>query len=174
MPRSLAACKFVFLCDDTVKSPLQAPYTSLYQVVSAKEQTMDILIDDCVTTVSLHRIKPAFVELDPPPLSPNEDGPLPPHHPHDSPTHNLGQQSIDTSGASPVRGFNSSHSQSSTFLEPLPTPSSSPSSLSNLNSSGPSGSQHPNLSQHSNQPASATPTLPHTPPVSPEPPPPPS
>ncbi|XP_046987211.1 uncharacterized protein LOC124579730 [Schistocerca americana] len=65
VPKALDTCKFVFLHDDTVKAPLQPPYTGLYRVVKQTSNTMDIIIKGSVTTVSLSRAKPAHVKFSP-------------------------------------------------------------------------------------------------------------
>lgn len=71
VPRLLETCGYVFLRDDTIKAPLQPPYTGPFKVIRRTGNTMDISIKGSPTTVSLCRVKPAVVELslpDPPQL----------------------------------------------------------------------------------------------------------
>lgn len=60
--RALHSCEYVFLRDDTVRAPLHLPFTGLYKIMKCSQNNMDILINDCVITMSLNRVKPAFFE----------------------------------------------------------------------------------------------------------------
>lgn len=66
--RDLPTASHVFLRDDTVRRPLQQPYTGPYKIINRKEKTMTINIRGKSVEVSLDRIKPAHIEqFDTPP-----------------------------------------------------------------------------------------------------------
>ena len=62
IPRELSSCKHVFLRVDSLRSPLQPPYTGPYKVLSRTAKCVIINLDGRRVTVSLDRIKPAFIE----------------------------------------------------------------------------------------------------------------
>ncbi|MES9976195.1 MAG: reverse transcriptase domain-containing protein [Candidatus Thiodiazotropha sp.] len=64
IPPHLSTCPFVFLRTDSIRRPLQAPYTGPHRVVQRKDKTF--IIDQCgrQETVSIDRLKPAFTEVD--------------------------------------------------------------------------------------------------------------
>ena len=59
--KSLTDCSHVFLRVDTVRKPLQQPYTGPHKVISRGDKCFDIFINGTVKTVSIDRLKPAFV-----------------------------------------------------------------------------------------------------------------
>lgn len=59
----LKAAKYVFIRMDDHKKPLQAPYNGPYQVLKRNEKHFKVNINGKHRTVSIDRIKPAFVEL---------------------------------------------------------------------------------------------------------------
>lgn len=69
--KDLSSSTHVFLRDDTVRRPLQPPYTGPYQVVdrASNGKTMTLVIKGKRVVVSVNRIKPAFID---------HTGPLPP------------------------------------------------------------------------------------------------
>ncbi|KAL1448538.1 hypothetical protein WDU94_000615 [Cyamophila willieti] len=65
--------KYVFLRDDAVKPPLSLPYSGPYLVVERGDKYFNIKIMNKVKTVTIDRLKPAFLpvaEETPPPHSP--------------------------------------------------------------------------------------------------------
>lgn len=64
--KNLASASHVFLRDDTVRRPLQPPYTGPHPVLerAADGKTLTISIKGKRSTVSVDRIKPAFVDHD--------------------------------------------------------------------------------------------------------------
>lgn len=63
--KDLPTASHVFLRDDTVKSPLQQPYTGPYQVIRRHERAYAILVKGKEVTVSIDRLKPAYIARDP-------------------------------------------------------------------------------------------------------------
>ena len=57
----LKDCAFVFLRHDGVKKPLQNPYDGPYKVLNKSEKTFIIEVNGRESTVSLDRLKPAFI-----------------------------------------------------------------------------------------------------------------
>ena len=76
VPDALATCTHVFLRHDAIRKPLTTPYDGLYCVFSRSDKTMKIDIKGKSVTVSMDRVKPAFLEddlpavPDPQPISP--------------------------------------------------------------------------------------------------------
>lgn len=62
--KDLSHSSHVFLRDDTVRGALQAPYTGPYQVLERGDKTFKVLIKDKQVTVSVDRIKPAYLLAD--------------------------------------------------------------------------------------------------------------
>lgn len=60
----LRVCSHVFLRHDAVRKPLQAPYDGPYKVILRREKTFDIEIKGTSHTVSIDRLKPAFMAMD--------------------------------------------------------------------------------------------------------------
>lgn len=82
--KDLPTASHVFLRDDTVRRPLQPPYTGPYAVLqrSADGKTLTLAVKNREVVVSIDRVKPAFVDLDSfpsstestiPPASPPQD-----------------------------------------------------------------------------------------------------
>jgi cleavage and polyadenylation specificity factor subunit 1 len=61
---SLQSCSHVFLRVDSVKPPLSPPYTGPHPVISRKEKNFVLKINDKNITVSIDRIKPAYILSD--------------------------------------------------------------------------------------------------------------
>ena len=59
--KDLKTCSHVFLRHDAVRKPLQSPYDGPYLIQSRKDKTFDIDFGGKTVTVSLDRLKPAFV-----------------------------------------------------------------------------------------------------------------
>lgn len=64
--KDLATATHIWLRDDTVRRPLQPPYTGPYRVIRRGDKTFTIDLKGKESTVSIDRIKPAHVE---PPIS---------------------------------------------------------------------------------------------------------
>lgn len=62
--KDLSSATHVFLRDDTVRRPLQPPYTGPYQVIHRAEdsKTMTLYIRGKSVVVSIDRLKPAFID----------------------------------------------------------------------------------------------------------------
>ena len=65
--KDLALCSHVFLRDDSLRGALQPPYTGPYEVLERGEKTFKISIKGKSVTVSIDRIKPAYILSDPSP-----------------------------------------------------------------------------------------------------------
>ncbi|XP_023718472.1 uncharacterized protein LOC111870420 [Cryptotermes secundus] len=59
--RDLGNCTHVFLRQDAALRALEAPYRGLYQVLTRRDKTMQILVRDRPVTVSTDRVKPAYM-----------------------------------------------------------------------------------------------------------------
>lgn len=57
----LATCKYVFVRHDAVRRPLQPPYDGPYQVISRDQRSFIIKIRDRNESVTIDRLKPAFI-----------------------------------------------------------------------------------------------------------------
>lgn len=62
----LNVCSHVFVRNDTVRKPLQPPYDGPYKVLARRDKTFDIEIRGTAQTISLDRLKPAFIARDNP------------------------------------------------------------------------------------------------------------
>ncbi|KAF7251385.1 hypothetical protein EG68_07618 [Paragonimus skrjabini miyazakii] len=58
------SCTYVFLQNDTVKTPLQPPYDDLFLVIKRSPKCFTIQKDNRTNTISLDRLKPAHIEND--------------------------------------------------------------------------------------------------------------
>ncbi|KAJ0169157.1 hypothetical protein K1T71_014924 [Dendrolimus kikuchii] len=67
--KDLATSKYIFLRDDRVRGSLEPPYSGPYEVLSRGDKTFDILYKGKKVTVSIDRIKPAYILSDPSPSS---------------------------------------------------------------------------------------------------------
>lgn len=63
---SLNSCSHVFLRTDSVKPPLTPPYTGPHKVITRNDKTFVLEINGKNITVSIDRIKPAFILCDSP------------------------------------------------------------------------------------------------------------
>jgi hypothetical protein len=66
VPRSLHTAKFVFVRVDSVKKPLQPPYDGPYRVLSTGDKYFKVLVRGKPNTISVDRLKPAYVEANAP------------------------------------------------------------------------------------------------------------
>lgn len=57
----LSKVTHVFLRDDTVRKPLSPPYAGPYRVISRREKTLEIQMERRIVTVSMDRVKPAYI-----------------------------------------------------------------------------------------------------------------
>lgn len=64
--KDLETASHVFLRDDSVRPSLKPPYTGPYKVVSRGDKTISITIGSKDVSVSLDRVKPAYVDNSPP------------------------------------------------------------------------------------------------------------
>lgn len=62
--KELATTSHVYLRDDTVRGSLQPAYTGPYKVLKRDDKTFQILVRGKATTVSIDRLKPAFILSD--------------------------------------------------------------------------------------------------------------
>lgn len=62
----LKDCTYVFLRHDGVRKPLQNPYDGPFKVLKREHKTFDIDINGRAVTISLDRLKPAFLPTDVP------------------------------------------------------------------------------------------------------------
>lgn len=60
--KDLSDISHVFLRDDSVRKSLQSPYTGPYSVVRRNDKIITLLIKGKEVTVSLDRVKPAYIE----------------------------------------------------------------------------------------------------------------
>lgn len=69
VPNELYTCSHVFLRKDAVCPPLQQPYEGPYPVLERSKKTMKLLIKGKELTVTIDRVKPAFLETSNTPTS---------------------------------------------------------------------------------------------------------
>ncbi|CAI2738111.1 unnamed protein product, partial [Dicrocoelium dendriticum] len=62
VPKDLSTCSHVFLRVDQVRQPLSAPYTGPYRVIKRSSKTLVIDRGGKRDTVSIDRVKPAFID----------------------------------------------------------------------------------------------------------------
>lgn len=70
--KELQTCTHIFLRDDTVRSPLKSPYDGPYKVIQRNDKNFVIKIHNGTKTVSIDRVKPAFIENDDQSIQPNQ------------------------------------------------------------------------------------------------------
>ncbi|XP_075723991.1 uncharacterized protein LOC142766060 [Rhipicephalus microplus] len=58
--QDLATCTHAFLRDDTVRAPLQLPYTGPYKVICRDDKTFTLQISGKDVRVSIDRLKPSY------------------------------------------------------------------------------------------------------------------
>jgi hypothetical protein len=93
VPHDLNSAKFVFVCRDCYRKPLQPPYDGPYKVTEAGNKTFKLKIGNREETVSIDRLTPAHLDIDSPvqvaqpprrgrpPLAPKQVRPASPHAP---------------------------------------------------------------------------------------------
>ena len=62
VPKDLLTCDYVYLRTDGARTPLQRPYTGPYKVVRRTRQTVTIETNNGPTSVTIQRVKPAYVD----------------------------------------------------------------------------------------------------------------
>ena len=70
IPKALADCTHVFIRQDHVRKPLEPPYIGPFPVTQRTPKYYVLDQRGKRTTVSVDRLKPAFMEVEPPPLPP--------------------------------------------------------------------------------------------------------
>lgn len=61
----LKECTHVFVRNDMIRKPLQPPYDGPFEILRRGDKTFDVLVRGQKCTISLDRLKPAFVEHTP-------------------------------------------------------------------------------------------------------------
>lgn len=112
IPRDLSTATLVFLRQGPIRRSLQAPYAGPYKVVRRGSKTFDIKVQDKILTVTVDRLKPAYVA---------DNEPMP----NAAPTHNTVPTYNATSTPSPTPA-----------LAPVPLPNETPTELVKKTSSG--------------------------------------
>ena len=82
IPQHLRNCKYVFVRNDAVRKPLTPAYQGPFKVIQHSNKHITIRRSDTTDTVSINRIKPAFLENQHPTESttpPFESTPTPSH-----------------------------------------------------------------------------------------------
>jgi cleavage and polyadenylation specificity factor subunit 1 len=62
IPQDLLTCDYIYLRTDSTRTPLQRPYTGPYKVIRRTRQTVTIETNNGPTSVSIQRVKPAYVD----------------------------------------------------------------------------------------------------------------
>ncbi|GFW14502.1 pol polyprotein [Trichonephila clavipes] len=62
---ALKDCSHVFIRNDTVKKPLHALYNGPFKILHRTDKTFKVEINGRKSTISIDRVKPAFLESDP-------------------------------------------------------------------------------------------------------------
>lgn len=60
--KELESCEYVFIRIDSVKAPLQPPYTGPYRVIKRDKKIFKVDVDGTAKAISINRLKPAFFE----------------------------------------------------------------------------------------------------------------
>lgn len=81
--KDLATSSYVFLRQDAVRSSLQPPYSGPFQVLERNDKVYKILVKGKPVTVSIDRLKPAYILTEPSPTTPTL---TPTHTPIPNPT----------------------------------------------------------------------------------------
>lgn len=61
VPSNLGATGYVYVRRDAHRAPLQRPYSGPYRIIGTCDKYFTLDIDGCSTTVSVDRLKPAFI-----------------------------------------------------------------------------------------------------------------
>ncbi|XP_068627034.1 uncharacterized protein [Battus philenor] len=64
VPKDLATAEFVFLRQDAARRSLEPPYTGPYKVLERGSKTFKIVVNDRESTVTIDRLKPAYMTRD--------------------------------------------------------------------------------------------------------------
>ncbi|KFD48091.1 hypothetical protein M513_11034 [Trichuris suis] len=64
IPKDLSRCSHVFVRHDAIRRPLTPPYDGPHAVLDRQDKFYTIRINDTQKTVSIDRLKPAFIEHD--------------------------------------------------------------------------------------------------------------
>ncbi|KAL0861284.1 hypothetical protein ABMA27_008845 [Loxostege sticticalis] len=64
VPKDLATAEFVFLRQDASRRSLEPPYTGPYKVLARGEKTLRLAVQNREVTVSIDRVKPAYIARD--------------------------------------------------------------------------------------------------------------
>ncbi|CAE1324893.1 unnamed protein product [Acanthosepion pharaonis] len=122
VPRQLQDCEFIFVRNDAVKKPLTPTYQGPFKVLKRSEKHLTIDRGSRTDTISIDRVKPAFLEK-----SPREAEPVS-THPEPSPASTTTQSQpsqpsqVNTAGAgsSPAFGLGCDHGNVRPSLLHLP------------------------------------------------------
>lgn len=60
--KDLATATHVLLRDDTVRRPLQPPYSGPHRILKRRDKTLTLALNGRESTVSVDRVKPAHIE----------------------------------------------------------------------------------------------------------------
>ncbi|XP_045777853.1 uncharacterized protein LOC123875848 [Maniola jurtina] len=90
--KELSTCSHVFLREDTLHGALQPAYTGPYEVLKRGAKTFRLKVKGRDVTVSIDRLKPAYILSDDTPLPkpPNPPQPKPPDVPQQQAGDNIG------------------------------------------------------------------------------------
>ena len=64
IPNDLQSCSHVFIRTDSVRKPLQPPYTGPYKVIDPKNKYFSIVVNGREQNISIDRLKPAHLDTD--------------------------------------------------------------------------------------------------------------
>lgn len=64
VPKDLSTAEYVFLRQDAARRSLEAPYSGPYKVLERGKKTFKLLVRDRESTVSIDRLKPAYLTKD--------------------------------------------------------------------------------------------------------------
>ena len=64
IPNDLQSCSHVFIRTDSVRKPLQPPYTGPYKVIDRKNKYFSIVVNGKEQNISIDRLKPAHLDTD--------------------------------------------------------------------------------------------------------------
>ena len=84
--KDLHSCTHVFVRNDSVRRPLQAPYDGPYRVLERADKFLTLDLGGRKDTVSLDRLKPAYLEVTPEVIEHNSLPPSTPSPPVPAPT----------------------------------------------------------------------------------------